>query len=363
MWPFKSKSEEMTLKSRVQGFWKWYAQHAARFHAAIEAGNCHDLQPEVSAGVDRWLPGMAWVFGPGEKGAGHSFTLSGEGVLARQIVAEYWQSQAPRLEGWTFYAARQPSSNVREFSLQFGSGFVFEPKELWVHLRANDQEENIDITAWHPLFARVEDNSKYSIMFLLLDEVLGEHGTQNWIGEIKFADTQLKESVPIWELPEFIKQVETQREWKKYKPTDTYTSYRIPEPKDGLRGDIFVGTARLMKLVRDYITEEGPVEHPAPDLGLDFVFVALAREILPKGEEVEFRTTIEDDIVTALEENASGDSLGGASGTHHSYIDLVIYDGEQSIRQIMDVLKKHELPHGTAVHYFTKEKAGRVHRL
>jgi hypothetical protein len=93
------------------------------------------------------------------------------------------------------------------------------------------------------------------------------------------------------------------------------------------------------------------------------VFVTLAREILPKGEEVEFRTTIEDDIAAVLEENASGDTLGGASGTHHSYIDLVIYDGEQSIRQIMDVLKKHELPHGTTVHYFTKEKAGKGHRL
>src|SRR5262245_11821628 len=138
MWPFKSKSGEMTLKTRVHEFWKWYAKNAARFFSVIEGKGCPDLQAEVSAEVDRWLPGMAWVFGPGANGVGHSFTLSGEGVLPRQFVAEYWLSQAPKLEGWTFYASRQPSSDVRSFSLHFGGGLAFEPKELWVHLRAND---------------------------------------------------------------------------------------------------------------------------------------------------------------------------------------------------------------------------------
>jgi hypothetical protein len=64
-----------------------------------------------------------------------------------------------------------------------------------------------------------------------------------------------------------------------------------------------------------------------------------------------------------LERHASGEPVGGATGTQRAYIDIIIYDGESSINQILGVLKKHELPRGTAIHYFTKDKANVVHRL
>ncbi len=58
--------------------------------------------------VNELSPGFAWVFGPGADGIGHSFTLSGEGVIHRQLLALQWLSRAPVINGWTFYAARQP---------------------------------------------------------------------------------------------------------------------------------------------------------------------------------------------------------------------------------------------------------------
>src|SRR5262249_37179129 len=109
---FKKKVpvQEQTFKSRVESFWHWYAQVADRFYRTIEGGKCPDLAPEVSASIDKMLPGFAWVFGPGPDRQGHSFTLSGEGAPHRQLLCLYWSSRAPALKGWTFYASRQPGS-------------------------------------------------------------------------------------------------------------------------------------------------------------------------------------------------------------------------------------------------------------
>src|SRR5207244_511534 len=121
---------EMTFKRRVELFWEWYAQVAARFYETIEAGHCPSLAGEVSDKVDELLPGFAWVFGPGANGKGHSFTLSGEGNLHRQLLTLYWQAQAPTLPGWTFYAARQPGS-IEGRRMEIG-GQKFDPLEFWL---------------------------------------------------------------------------------------------------------------------------------------------------------------------------------------------------------------------------------------
>lgn len=351
------------MKARTGAFWKWYSNNAARFYAAIEVKQCGSLEPEVSAAVDRWLPGMAWVFGPGENKTGHSFTLTGEGILAKQFIAEYWLSCAPKIDGWSFYSSRQPSDDVRGFTLKLDNDLTFDPKELWLHLWVDTQEEKIDITAWHPLYDKISDNSKWTSLFLLLDEVLGEHGTQNWIGEIKFADHLLRESVPVWELREFTQEAEVSRGWNKHKPTETYTSYQIKEGWDGLRGDVFVGTTRCWGLIREFLDSRGPIKHPLPGVGVDFVCVAIPSEILPKGKEVEFRGEIEDDAMALLAEQQSGDTLGGCTGTKNAYLDFIIYDGDASINLIKKILTKHGIPKGTTVHHLTEDKADKVYRL
>jgi hypothetical protein len=192
---------------------------------------------------------------------------------------------------------------------------------------------------------------------------LGEHGTQNWVGEIKFSDALLKQSVPIWELRDFVEQVQKDRGWEKFKPTETYSSYKMKEAGEYLRGDIFVGGSRSWKLVRDYFENEGPVEHPYPEVGIDFAFIAFTNEILPKGEEVEFRGEIEDEIGKVFEKNRSGGTLGGATGTKNAYIDLLLYDGAESVKHVLQVLKKHSLPKGTSINYFTQDKAKDVIHL
>ena len=103
---FGKKRSEPTFKSRVETFWQWYPQVAEDFFQTIEDGDCKDLAPQVGDFMQRTLPTLSWVFGPGENG-GHSFTVTGEGEVPKQLLAEYWRACAPEIPKWTFHASRQ----------------------------------------------------------------------------------------------------------------------------------------------------------------------------------------------------------------------------------------------------------------
>lgn len=277
--------------------------------------------------------------------------------MTKQFIAEYWLSRAPQLNGWTFYSARQPSTEARPLTLEV-SGQRFDPAELWIAVTQNDQDEKLDIMAWHPLFPKMEERIRWQMLFLLLDEVLGEYGTQNWIGEILIGDTRLKESIPVIEIKDFIDRISQERAWKKQKPTDSHCTYKIHETSESRpRGDVFVGGTRHFPLIKQFNSHNGQMPHPCPKLGFDLIYISINSAVLPKGAEVAYRSEIEDAIADALKKQDAGDTLGGALGHHRAYIDVVLFDGQRSLDQVRAVLKNMNVPNDTTIHCFTSETA------
>jgi hypothetical protein len=360
---FKKKptpDQAPTLKTRVESFWKWYAVVGPRFYETIESKKCADLAGEVSAKVDELLPGFAWVFGPGANKQGHSFTLSGEGVIHHQLITLYWLSRAPSLPGCTFYASRQPGS-IKGQTIKMGEQ-VFDPVEFWITPVIDDDLEKIDITAWHPMFESLKEQQRQTILYLFLDELFGEYGTDQFIGRIELGDRRLADAIPLAELLDFVNKIKAERGWKKYPPGECFSSYECKEPHDRFpRGDVFVGTTANFRLIRDYLNAEGELENPLKNTEADYVFVSFENAILPKGGESAARGVIEDALDVALKSAFSGQVLGGAYGTSNAYIDLMIFDGVNSLEIIKNVLREKQLPPGTEIHFFAKEKRG--HRI
>ena len=353
--------QEFTFKARVARFWEWYAGEAARIYRTIEDKKSAELAPEMSAKVDELIPGFAWVFGPGAEQKGHSLTLSGEGNRHRQLLAAYWQAQAPKLAGWTFYSARQASSHPDALVLEIG-GQGFDGKAFWLTPSVNAERECIELTVWHPLFPQLDDRTRGMVLFLFLDEALGEIGTQNWIGGIEMNDTKLAGAIPLGELRAFTERVQAEHSWKKGGPGELWTLYRLKEDRpDRARGDVFVGTTSIMALINDFSNAEGQMKDPLAGTGADYVYVALDVSILPKGKEADGRGRIEDALIAALEPAASGRLLGGAMGRRSAYIDLLLFDGAKSMELVLSTLRRLKLPPGTSVNYFAFEKRG--HRV
>lgn len=352
--------QELTFKARVQHFWKWYSEVAPRFYQTIEAKKCPSLAAEVSAKVDELLPGFAWVFGPGANGNGHSFTVTGEGVLHRQLLAMFWHSQAPELSGWTFYCARQPGS-IQGVRMDIG-GKVFNPIEFWITAIPNRDGEKVDLVVWHPLFGDMREKDRWTVLFLFLDEVLGEFGTQQWIGEIKLNDQKLADAMPLQELNQYLKKVETETGWKKLPPGESGVVYQMKQPHQRfLRSDVIAGSTTHYQLVEEYLDAEGELSDPLAGTGADYVFVSFDAKFLPAGRQSEARGIIEDALIKAMKLDSNGRLLGGAFGTQNAYIDLLLFDGNNSLETVRRVLMSQNLPAGTSINYFAKEKRG--HRI
>jgi hypothetical protein len=352
----------LTFKQRADAFWAWFATEAPRFAEEIDARRGAALHPVVSAKVEEFFPGFAWSFGPGEGEATHSFTLSGEGNPHRQFLAAFWQSAAPKIAGWVFYGAKQPVRDISHLRLEIGER-SFDPLAFWLVPRLDEAHERVNLRVFHPAFAELDERMRWTVIFLYLDEVLGEIGTQNWIGEIEPGDEHLADAMPLRELPSFIESAAAERGWKKGGPGETWTSFHLEDPTGGvLRRDIIAGTTCQIVLIAE--SESGHLEaDPLEGTGAEYVYVAFPASHLPVGNEVAARAEIEEALDSALTSAAAGRVLGGALGLDHAYIDILIFDGRRSLEIIEGTLKPRALPAGTTLERFAKAHAAERQEL
>jgi hypothetical protein len=337
------KNKQRTFKTNVAEFWGWFPTVADRFFETIEAGDCEKLTNEVGKQCDMLLPTMAWVFGPGENN-GHSFTVSGEGVVAKQLLAEYWQSRAPEIKGWTFYGSRQPASeeSLTGLAIAVEKQKSVDTTGFLIKTNVDAEEERVDIVAWHPSLALVPEEHHLQILFLLLDEAMGEFGTETWIGKIAIEPFEAgTENTTLDKLPAFVRKAGDYYKWQKYSPLETYTVFQIEERTDDEQPIRFCGTTCIPDLINELIANEGQLEdNPLEGTGAELVYIAIDASDFPDGEHVNFRSKIEDAVSSALQADLSGRTLGGAFGPGEALIDVLILDGENSRQIIKDSLSQ-----------------------
>ena len=348
----KKKPSGDTFKKRVTDFWEWYPQNADRLFGMIEDGS-DEIAEFMTTFMAQTLPGLAWVFGPGEPG-GHSFTVTGEGVVPKQLLAEYWQSRARQIPRWTFHASRQatPPDRLDGFAIGMRGGDPIDVVNFLIKPTVNAEGQVIDIVAWHPAFEKLADEERYHILFLLLDEALGEFGTDMWLGDIKVASLANDPStIKLSKLPEKIDQVNRYYEWEKVLPIHGYSLYELKQPIKGPRGDTLFGTTSIPDLVMHFIDSKGKLrDNPLKDTGAEFAYVTLDGSVIPPGEEVEARSKISDSIGEALEQAKSGLAVGGAFGSQNSYIDLILFDGQNSEDIVKKLLDQLQLTGRSSIH-------------
>ena len=350
---------ELTLKGRMELFWKWFSEESSTYYQAIESGDFNSHASEFSEKIHGFLPGVAWVFGPGADGVGHSLTLSPEGDAYAALVITHIIKNAPTLDGWTFYDSRQASPTFDGMSMDI-AGENVSAKQIWITPSIDEEREKIDVTCWAPVFVQLDEGARGQITFLWLDETLGEFQVGSRLGAIDIEPSNLENAIPLSELPEFVHETELACQWERRTPGEYYTGYNLQERADYepefLRSDIFTGTSLLYEIACDYAREQGSLDHPLPKLGVDFVFVALPWELFDQEKQVDERTDIEDKLTGGFDINGSGIVLGGAAGRKNMYIEIAILDGERGISTLLEVLKGDRIGQHGAVHYFDKER-------
>lgn len=351
------KHELITYRDRVEAFWDWFSSQARRFYETIEAGQCNDLTPEVSEKVDEFLGNLAWVFGPGPQGVGgHSFTLSPEGNVHRQFLTTYWHELAPKVPGWTFYPARQPGP-MTDMAIQIG-GHSFAADEVMAAVEPDFENKRVNLQIWHPkLHLLTTDNAANTLVFLFLDEALGEQGTECWVGLVQLSQGPLENALPMTGLGTHIRALSAVHHWPLLGPDEKWVVYHAREPNSLIpRSDIIAGITCNQKLVFDYREADGEMEDPLDGSGAHFAFVQFPVTILPSGNEAEHRGSIEDSFNRVLMDAHSGRAIGGGTGSGFAYIDLVLYDGGRSIQLVLRTMKEMGMPKGSSLQFFGRSQ-------
>ena len=350
----------LTFKQRVDRYWRWFSEVAREFHDTIKAGDCGDLAGKIGPQVEALWVEFQWVFGPGptERG-GHSFTVSGGGNSHGQFLAHQWLQAAPALDGWTFYASRQPGAIFE--GMAFGVGeHKFEVLELAAALELDEEQQRVHLAAWHPEFASCDKGTREMVLFLILDEVLGEFGTDQWLGKIDIVDHKPDGVIPAGQLRDYLHDLEVGRGWRKLPPTESYSSYQLPNQGDSfVRADTIVGTTSHMRLIGDYLDGGGQLsEDPLEGSGAEYRFLAFPTSSLRQGDEANSRGELEDQIGAALGDH--GCVLGGAIGVERSYIDLLLTDGKESLRRLDAAVRQTRLPQGVELFDFVSGQRRRT---
>lgn len=120
------------------------------------------------------------------------------------MITERWKSAAPPADDtWEFYPARQPRRGP-ELELEIG-GYRIKNEDIKVAFAEDSARERIDVALFHPSFPKMADELKGTIVFLVLDGLLGEDGVERWIGAIDIAESEPLGALP---LPDLRKAVE-----------------------------------------------------------------------------------------------------------------------------------------------------------
>jgi hypothetical protein len=328
---FKKKKNELTFRRNVDEFWDWFQKNSVKFKNVIDDGECSTLVNATSKATNKLIPSIGWCYGPGKSEGRHALTLSPEGNRNHQLLTAYWLKQAPKIEDWDFFPAK-PGGELGEGHAIHMDDFEFAVGEIWLTTEIDEKNQEIDITAWHPHFHEISEDAAMRVTFIFLDELLGEYDTENWIGAIKLNQDKLAEAIPLLELPEYIEKLKSIHDWQKYSPCDEYSVYELPaKEKNYIRSDVFIGSTCHMALLNEFLKADGLPENPLDGTHAEFVYIRFANRIVPEGQEVDFRSQIEDRINEQLEAAHAGHSFGGAQGHESVYLDFIIFDGSKSI--------------------------------
>lgn len=167
-------------------------------------------------------------------------------------------------------------------------------------------------------------------MWIILENTLGEGISFKYIDSIKPAAKPKDGMIPLPKLRKHIKETLEANDRKFFdNPKDIYSTYKLnPQESDELRYDVIIGSTCLDSIVADYYNDSTDIFDHVNSFGAQVVFIAFPNPDDTDGNDIlNLRHDIEDRISDEILEPMNlGQVIGGATGTHNSYIDLMVYD-------------------------------------
>lgn len=347
---------EKSFKERINNLWRRFVSEEAEIRTLIDNKDKSEIISEKVSSIlkDAFVNPF---FEIGKNGQNkYELTLTPEGDKCMLFALEYWRKNVPQelLKTWNFFSSRQ-ICEISDLSLEM-YGVSINKNDIQIYYEVNTQSQKVDIKIYCSKINELDQNKQYNIIFVLLDQHIGEIYTMEYIGSIDIIDQPLPKSISIDYLKEVIDNSIKEYNW--FPPQDILekcNSYEMnpSEAKDWqLREDIYVGYTSCFSLLNAFYDKTDKFFNNFAQDGIIFGFVFFKNVNIPKNNLVDFRSDIEEKILQVATSEKTAEVIGGATGFYFSYMDFIIYDLEEFIETIKKVLAEYSYLGETGYSHF-----------
>lgn len=331
------------FKNRVSKFWESFTEEEVQIREMMDnKAEGEILLNFVDSILQIAFNKVYFEMGINNEGK-YELILTPEGDRTRLMQLHYWLQHAPEhlWKKWNFYSTKpahgQPGATMIMFDTQVGDN------DIIIYPEIDNDKNKVNVEIYSPNLMALEENQRYSMLFIYMDQFIGELYTMEYIGYIDFVGRKKnKKPVKITELKSVIDNAIEENCWPVFdNPCEIYKGYRMePVNKEGwtLRQDVMSGYTSCTPILNDFYNGLTICFEEARGNGVIFGFIFFDNTNIPRENIVNFRGEIEDKITEQTSPYRIANSLGGATGFRFSYIDFIIYDYEAFINIVKDVL-------------------------
>jgi len=330
---------ETAFLTRVDRFWAWFEDHDERLHRNMFDPRIVELGDALGAEIRDVAPGVSWRFGPGDGPGEHALVLSPNGDRDLRVLCEVWIERAPRIEGWVFRPS-DPPADLDESA--FGvEDRMLSPSDARLSLRFDDAAERVHVGLHHPIFERLEPDSRTALADELVRSALGEDRAILWLGDV----TAL-EAAPTGEgtwtlglLQTDLGAIAEERGWRAGFELDAWREYSVEPDPDGLfaRAAITGGRSSVPWMMIEHHERSGRPRDPLRGTGACYVTVRFPRTALADA-------VTPADLPGALRPHLpTARLIGVAESPDEVFVDLLALDLERTEADLRHTLAAFEI--------------------
>ncbi len=273
------------------------------------------------------------AFELGYKGEKYELILSPEGDRTRLFQLAYFRRQAPKelLDRWNILVGRPRSRN---FGLQmFGQELTLADVHTWVEKTENGGV-TLRVYCEKLLFLKKEnENQVYSILYILLDQALGELAAMRYVDGLEILDAPgAGEGIRLDRLAEYVATEIDPEGWASSVDPEAacgrYAAYRgNPSQEEDwpLRADVYAGATCCLPILSGYFQGDNYYMDRLQQDGVVPGFFYYPLDGVNRKDILELR----DQLENAIWGRAGAEAViftGGATGTTLGYLDFIAWD-------------------------------------
>ena len=210
----------MLADETIATFWAAWPDIRKTLEQDLDEGEYGEGTELLTDAVEAIHADLEWELREGRQAATALCLSSGDPRL--RPLAQRWVDAAPAADDrWEFHPARTPVG-PEVFKID---GLEIDPTEAQFSAELDPDAEHLSVVVAHPEFRGLDDANRFQATFRMVDDLLGEDGTEMWIGSVDATPIVPHHASPLTDLPRMVEELSataSRERWVIFEDEDPY---------------------------------------------------------------------------------------------------------------------------------------------